>query len=52
MRDLPFFKRIFSSRILPSWTILLFDIVIVVLSLLIAYAIRFSLGEQIGRAHV
>ena len=48
MRDLPFFKRIFSSRILPSWTILLFDIVIVVLSLLIAYAIRFSLGELVG----
>ena len=43
MKDIPFIKRIFSSRILPSWTILLFDIIIVIVSMVLAYAIRFSL---------
>ena len=41
MKDIPFIKRIFSSRILPSWTILLFDIIIVIVSMVLAYAIRF-----------
>ena len=36
-----FFRRIFSSRILPSWTILLFDACIVAGSVLFAYLIRY-----------
>ena len=43
MKEKSFIKRIFSSRILPSWTILLFDIVVVLVSMLLAYAIRFSI---------
>ena len=39
MKDSSFFRRIFSSRILPSWTILLFDILIVVLGIILAYVI-------------
>ena len=48
MKDIPFIKRIFSSRILPSWTILLFDIIIVIVSMVLAYAIRFSLDALGG----
>lgn len=39
-----FFRRIFSSKVLPSWTILLIDSLIVVVSVVIAYALRYSLG--------
>ncbi len=45
MKEVPFFRRIFSSRILPSWTILLFDVLIVVLSIVLACLIRFSFTE-------
>ena len=41
MKDTSFFKRIFSSRVLPSWTILLFDILVVVVSVFVAYLTRF-----------
>ena len=37
-----FFRRIFSSKVLPSWTILLIDSIIVVCSVLVAYMLRFS----------
>ena len=43
MKEGSFFRRIFSSRILPSWTILMFDSCIIIVSLLLAYIIRFSL---------
>ncbi len=45
MKESSLFKKIFSSRILPSWTILLFDLGIVVLSIVLAYIIRFSLTD-------
>ena len=40
-----FFRQIFSSRILPSWTILLFDAIVVAVSVLFAYLIRFPIPE-------
>ena len=40
-----FFRQIFSSRILPSWTILIFDTFIVAVSVLFAYLIRYPLAE-------
>ena len=40
-----FFRQLFSSKILPSWTILLFDAIIVAVSVLFAYLIRFPLAE-------
>ena len=42
MKDDTFLKRLFSSRVLPSWTILLFDLGVVMVSLVLAYVIRFS----------
>lgn len=39
------FQRLFSLRVLPSWTILLFDTILVALSVLIAFALRFSIGD-------
>ena len=48
MTEKPFFRRIFSSRILPSWTILMFDICVIVVSLLLAYFIRFSFSSSMG----
>ena len=45
MKDTSFFKRIFSSRVLPSWTILLFDILIIVFSVFIAYLTRFLFAD-------
>ena len=41
MNKIKFLKRIFSSRVLPSWTILIIDLVIVVFSILFAYLTRF-----------
>ena len=38
------FQRLFSLRVLPSWTIMLFDTILVILSVLIAFALRYSLG--------
>ena len=46
-----FFRQIFSSKILPSWTILLFDAIVVAVSVLFAYLIRFPLMETIGSGH-
>ena len=40
-----FFRQLFSSRILPSWTILLFDTIIVSMSILFAYLLRFPIRE-------
>ena len=45
MKETSFLKRIFSSRVLPSWTILLFDIVVIVFSVFVAYLTRFLLAE-------
>ena len=42
-----FFRQIFSSKILPSWTILLFDTIIVAVSVLFAYLIRYPLAEVV-----
>ena len=46
-----FFRQIFSSKILPSWTILLFDAIVVAVSVLFAYLIRFPLVETLGSGH-
>ena len=45
MKDSCFFKRIFSSRVLPSWTILLFDILIIIFSVFVAYLTRFLFAD-------
>ena len=45
MKESSFIRRIFSSRILPSWTILLFDACVVVISMILAYAIRFTIDD-------
>ena len=42
---MPFFRRIFSSKILPSWTIFLFDAFVVELSVVFAYFVRFPVAE-------
>ena len=44
---MPFFRRIFSSKILPSWTIFLFDAIIVASSVVFAYFVRFPISELI-----
>ena len=55
MIETPFIKRIFSTRILPSWTILLFDTLVVVFSIFVAYLTRYLfsnvtlMGEEMGR---
>ena len=38
---MPFLRRIFSSKILTTWTIFLFDACIVAASVVFAYIIRF-----------
>ena len=40
-----FFRRIFSSKILPSWIIFLFDAFIVATSVIFAYFVRFPISE-------
>ncbi len=40
-----FFRRIFSSKILPSWIIFLFDAFIVAASVVFAYFVRFPASE-------
>ena len=45
MKDTSFWKRIFSSRVLPSWTILLFDILVIVFSVFVAYLTRFMFSD-------
>ena len=47
MKENSFFRKIFSSRILPSWTILLFDLMVVVISVVLAYIIRFGLSSAV-----
>ena len=44
---MPFFHRIFSSKILPSWTIFLFDAGIVALSVVFAYFVRFPVADVV-----
>ena len=46
-----FFRQLFSSKILPSWTILLFDAIVVAVSVLFAYLIRFPILEAMGSGH-
>ena len=46
-----FFRQLFSSKILPSWTILLFDAIVVAVSVLFAYVIRFPIVETMGSGH-
>ena len=41
----PFFRRYISSKVLPIWTILLIDILIVVISTFLAYAIRYEFRD-------
>jgi len=48
MKESSFFRRIFSSRILPSWTILLFDACVIVFSMILAYAIRFTVDDAMA----
>ena len=48
MKESSFFRRIFSSRILPSWTILLADACIIVVSMILAYVIRFSVDSAMS----
>ena len=45
-----FFRRIFSSKILPSWIIFLFDAFIVALSVAFAYFVRFPIAEVVKMA--
>ena len=40
-----FLKRVFSAKVLPSWTILLIDIFILIASVFIGYMMRFSIHE-------
>ena len=40
-----FFRHIFSSKVLPSWTILLIDAIIVVVSVVVAFFLRFSFSD-------
>ena len=42
---LTFLRRIFSSKILPTWTIFLFDACIVAASVAFAYVVRFPLSN-------
>ena len=44
---MPFFRRIFSSKILPSWTIFLLDALIVAASVIFAYFVRFPISEVV-----
>ena len=44
---MPFFRRLFSSKILPSWTIFLLDAIIVAVSVVFAYFVRFPISELI-----
>ena len=40
-----FFRRVFSLKILPSWTIFLFDAFLVAASVVFAYFIRFPVSD-------
>ena len=42
---LSFLRRIFSSKILPTWTIFLFDACVVAASVAFAYIVRFPLSD-------
>ena len=42
-----FFRRIFSSKILPSWIIFLFDAFIVAVSVAFAYFVRFPISDVV-----
>ena len=44
---MPFFQRIFSSKILPSWTVFLFDAFVVAFSVVFAYFVRFPFSEVV-----
>ena len=44
MKDESFLKRVFSSKVLPSWTILLFDLVVIVFAVFCGYLTRYLFG--------
>ena len=44
-----FIRRIFSSKVLPSWIILIFDIFIVAASVLVGYLIRMDFNLVLGQ---
>ena len=46
---MPFIRRVFSSRVLPSWIIFLFDTSIVALSVIFAYLVRFPVLRLEGK---
>ena len=43
-----FFRKIFSSKILPSWTILLIDILIAIVSVGMGFLLRFGFADVSG----
>ena len=43
-----FLRKIFSYKVLPSWIILLSDILLVIISVLIAFMLRYSLADMGG----
>ena len=45
--SLNFLRRIFQSRVLPSWVILLFDTVITLVSVVLSFLLRFSASEML-----
>ena len=44
MKENSFLKRVFSSKVLPSWTILLFDLVVIVFAVFCGYLTRYLFG--------
>ena len=44
---LNFLRRIFQSKVLPSWVILLFDTVITLVSVVLSFLLRFSASEML-----
>ena len=50
MSEHSFLRRIFSSKVLPSWVILLLDILIVAFSVFVAYMLRFDIAYPFKHA--
>lgn len=44
------FHRYLSAKVLPIWTILLFDVFIIVISCILAYALRYDFGSAFGES--
>lgn len=43
-----FFKKVLSARFLPYWTILLFDLLMVLMSFVLAYVLRYGWSDLMG----